>query len=262
MHAAIRLTAALACAAGAAAYEIGGPISDVRLHGGIQMAPKVKEISISHQQTLPNGVAVAGTRATNATEMDWGETRRANFFLGADYVRGSSSGRRGAAGLLWGAGLHYATMNMAPDSYTVNGVNYATKRQPKGLDFHEFGGAVQLAYATRPRETDFGEYHLEFGGFGRGGPMKGTVESELYKGTAATGYYTETIRVNDWGWWWAAGPQVGFYLVDKGWMVGVNAEWAIGSGRINFDALPNGDTSEVTLTRNGVGGSLIIGGRF
>jgi hypothetical protein len=182
--------------------------------------------------------------------------------LGADYVRGASSGRRGSAGLLWGVGLHYATMNMAPDSYVVNGVGTPTARQPKGLNFTEYGAAVQLAYATRPHETDLGEYHFEVGGFGRGGPMKGQTESQLYKMTTAGTPYSETIRVQDWGWWWAGGPQAGVYLVDKGWMIGLNAEWAIGRGRIDFDAIPNGDTSEVTLTRNGIGGSLIVGGRF
>jgi hypothetical protein len=259
---AIRLTAVLAFAAAAAAYELGGPVNDLRLGGGIQMAPKVTERIVSHQAINPaTGTAVTVGQATGHADFDWNDTKAYNFYFDASYVRGWSSGRRGAPGLAWGGGLHFARMNLAPGSYTSGGITYATTRQRTGLNFSEYGLAGQLSWATRPRETGFGEYHMEFGGFLRGGPLQGQTETTLYKTTAA-GTYTETVRASDWGWWGAAGPQVGAYVVDKAWLVGITAEWAVGTGRVDFDDLPNGDASKITLTRNGLGGSLVVGGRF
>lgn len=264
---AIRLTAVLAFAATAAAYEVGGPVNDLRFHGGIQMAPKVKEKSTSYQYTNPaNNISYLSPVPTGQVDLEWQETRRSNFFVGVDYVKGWANGRRGAHGLAWGVGLHWAEMNMAPDSYTATSAygttTYKTVRQPKGLDFRELGASFQLQYASRPRDIEYGEMHWELGGFARGGPLKGTTESTLTKGSAATGYYQEQIRVSDWGWWGEFGPQAGIYLVDKGWLVGLTAEWALGGGKVVFDNIPNGDTNEITLTRNGVGGSLVVGGRF
>lgn len=261
---AIRLTAVLAFAATAAAYEVGGPVNDLRFRGGIQMAPTVKEKVTSFQRTVtaPDGktYAVLGPQ-TGSVSYDWADTRQTNFTLGVDYVRGHSNGRRGAAGFLWGVGLHYADMNLAPDGYSIKGYTITTVRQDVGLSFKEFGPSVLAGYATRPRETDYGEYHLEISGFIRGGPMKGQTESQLWH-TGAAGNYPESIRVNGWGWWYAAGPQIGAFVVDKGWMLGLTAEWAVGKGGITFDSMPNGDTSEVSLLRNGLGAALQVGGRF
>lgn len=261
---AIRLTAVLAFAATAAAYEVGGPVNDLRLHGGVQMAPRVKEETSSYQHTITTAsgsqFSVLGPQ-TGSLTYDWANTRQTNFTLGVDYVRGWNNGRRGAAGFFWGAGLHFSDMNLAPDGYAIHGYTINTVRQDVGLSFKEFGPSVMAGYATRPRETGFGEFHLEFGGFLRGGPMRGQTESQIWHSGPA-GSYPESIRVDGWGWWYATGPQAGIYVVDKAWLVGLVAEWAIGQGVVNFESMPNGDTSVVTLFRNGLGASLQLGGRF
>lgn len=228
-----RTVLALLAAAGLAAQEIGGPIEDVRLHIGVMLSP----------EAVQRGTLVGGGQG----EAEWKGYDSFHPYLGADYVSGAARRGRGASGILWGVGVHVSQMDLTPDRYRIGGVDRAVPGVAK-LTWREFGLGGQLGWATRPSDTGFGDWHLECSLVGRGGPLQGRISRTRSLGVQET--------TGDWGWWYAAGPQVGFILADQGWLVGLTAEYMVGRGSVGF-----GGGDEVVLTRSAPGIALQIGWR-
>lgn len=232
----LRPAALLLAAAGLAAQEIGGPIEDVRLHAGMMLSP-----SAIQRGTLTTG---------GEGEAEWKDTDAVHPYVGIDYVAGAAHRGRGSSGLVWGAGLHVAQMDLTPGTYRVDGVDTDVTAQPT-ITYREYGLGGQLGWATRPDDTGFGDWHVELVGVLRGGPLQGQVNrTRLVAGSP------ETERSGGWGWWYAGGPQVGIYLADQGWLLGLSAEWLFGRGAVDF-----GGGDRVALTRNGPGLAVQLGWR-
>lgn len=63
------------------------------------------------------------------------------------------------------------------------------------------------------------------------------------------------------GWYWEAGVRVGAYITERRFIYGFNVSYSYGSSRVDMD-FPGGFSSEMKLTRNGLGIAGVAGYRF
>ncbi len=225
--------------AAAQAVETGSPIDDLRLSVGVVLAPKVNEL--------------VSNASGATTDIAWDDAKRYNLRYSAEYVRGARQRGIGKGGMLWSAGLSYADLDLTPGVYQSGGSERVNTRPDLELHSKQYWAMGSLGYAARPRYTEFGDWHWEVAGVGRGGPTMNQTQGYDVFGNA--------VRKDDWGYGWELGARAGLVYADAGWIIGLSGEWAYGQTRSTF-TMPNLDTSDLTITRNGPAVDLAVGWRF
>jgi len=217
----------LACSA----YEIGGPIIDLRLQVGVVSTPDILE-----ETSLPGNAS---------TSFDWDGAKKWAPAFEVLWMEGASINQRGNRGFIWGAGVHVLSTNQIPDDYTATIDN---------LLYRQVGLVGAAGYATRPKDSEFGEWHFEALGMVRGGGLQAeTAGADGTGGLKVEGGY---------GYWWEVAPQVGAYLADDGWLLGFAAEWRWGQGAVSIDGFADNSTHDLTYRTSGPGAWLVLGWRM
>lgn len=221
------------------AVAIGGPVDDLRLTVEVMNAPRVKEKVVA-----PN---------ENRVVYDWIGIRSIQTRFDIDYVSGRRKGDIGDSGWIWSLGLGYADWNLTPDWYRTNAGETANSRQDIDLHGIQIGVNAGIGWASRPRNIEIGDWHWELRPVLRGGVLRAeTLGHDLIGNPALSG---------SWGVFWEAGLRGGVVLADAGWLLGVSLGWDYGRAEVSTD-LPNGDTSHLSIIRNGPAVELSAGWRF
>ena len=217
--------------------EMMDPINDLRLGPAIVMGPSIKE-SIT---------TAAGAKAS----YDWKNTGDIALRYEAGYWQGMSREGRSRSGFIWSVGASYLAMDVTPQSYETGGVSTPNVRRDLALNLKEYGVVLGAGWSTQPSPGSLGDWNWEIMPVVRGGLL--TIDTvtpganpEIANGSAP---------------FWEAGLTGGVVLSDKNWLIGLCAGWLYGTSEVKVD-LPNGDKSELTVTRNGPEASLQVGIRF
>jgi hypothetical protein len=158
-------------------------------------------------------------------------------------------------GWVWGVELNGMTQEITPDGFEVNGADYGNGSDST-LTYRSFGAALQVGYQYGLVDEPDG-----ISGFLTIVPFYGLeltrAESEIRTAPGSLSY--ERSSGNGWG--YDAGIRVGGYLTEKHWLLGVTIDARYGRSVTSID-FSDGSSSDLTITRSGVGFGLAGGYRF
>ncbi len=184
------------------------------------------------------------------TNYEWNGGRESGYQAALTLLMGR--GKMGTGGWQWGAEMVYGHYDITPSGFNTSdgpssnndggdlthqtiGVNFLGGYQWGLNDLTEFSGFVEIIP------------HL-------GGGVA-FAENEVH---TLTGGIEQESGV---GWYWEAGVRVGAYITESRFIYGFNVSYAYGSSEVDMD-FPGGFSSEMKLTRNGLGIAGVAGYRF
>jgi hypothetical protein len=233
----ILLAGLLAAPAWSAEFEQTVPFTDLYLSYGVTRSPTVEERT--------------DTPAGAGTTYDW---KHQKDNVGQRAAVGAQSGvGHDWGGIVWGGELAGTQHDITPELYLVSGAELpntsgATLRyRTAGLTL--FAG---YEFGVTGEQDEISAFLTITPVVGGGGAW---ADNELHY---ANGTYE---RRRGSGWYVEYGVRVGFFITEQRWMLGLNAEYLAGTGKVSMD-FPGGYSSELTLDRDGFGGNLIAGYRF
>ncbi len=156
-------------------------------------------------------------------------------------------------GLAFGVEIAGSTTNITPRSYDVGGSSFANTSS-RTLRYTTAGALLYAGYefGINPDRDEVSVF-LFLAPFVGGGAAWADGEVRDINGTYASkrglGFYVE------------GGLRLGLAATEKNWLLGVMVDGVIGTSRVKMD-FGNGNSTDMTLDRLGVGGSVFVGFRL
>lgn len=189
--------------------------------------------------------------ATPTASYDWKDVDEQGIQISAGVALGSKA--RWWGGTVAQADLVFASYDITP-GYLQRSDGATFSPASSGLKYRTLGG--QLAYGYHWASTIERQQlavHFEFTPFIGAGLASAETSGLNTLGDAAS--YEDTSMYYEYG------VRTGFYLTERGFLLGLTAFYVTGSDDLTID-LGGGASSELTLDREGFGAGLMSGWRF